>query len=89
MTTYNSSKLSFRQMQGVIAYMSHVEAFVTRIKIESSDQRPLILWIATTNEHVAAIWPLTHWKSSDQELQKERIFLPIKNLDPVAKTSDI
>ena len=26
------------QIQGVVTYMSHVEAFVTRIKIEPSDQ---------------------------------------------------
>ena len=44
--------------------MSHVEAFATEIKIESSDQSPF---------NQAAIWPLTLWKSSAQEAQKGMI----------------
>ena len=94
--------------QGVVTYMSRVETFVTRIKIESSDQSPfwgLIkglvprpwvqecesgvlrgslgsrLGIKVTSEllksmdreHTAAIWPVTLWKSSAQDPQKETI----------------
>ena len=31
---------SISDVQGVVTYMSRVEAFATRIKIESSDQNP-------------------------------------------------
>ena len=71
-------------LQGVVTYMSHVEAFATRIKTESSDQSPF--WGANQGiketsellksmdqEHTAAIWPLTLWKSSAQEPQKGKI----------------
>ena len=78
--------------------MSHVEAFATRIKIESSDQSPFgadqgikvasKLQKAKDQERVCPIIsPLNHKKSSNQELLKGRSsdqahFLLIKDLDP-------
>ena len=64
----------------VVTYMSHVKALATKIKIESSDQRPFweqikvtsILWKARGQECVG-IWPLNNCKSSDRKLQKEPI----------------
>ena len=65
-------------LQGVVSYMSRVEAFVTGIKIESSNQSAfweLIkvtskLWKSKDQKRAAPIWPLTCKKSSDQELLK-------------------
>ena len=37
----NVSGLRMRLFQGVVTYMSRVEAFATGIKTESSDQSPL------------------------------------------------
>ena len=60
--------------QGVATYMSHIEVFASAIEIESSDQSPVWRTIKVASEllksmdqeHVAAIRPLTLWKSSDQ-----------------------
>ena len=56
-------------VQGVVTYMSRVEAFATGIKTESSNQSPLggdqgikvtsELLKINNQEHAAAIWPLT------------------------------
>ena len=62
--------------QGVVNFISRVEAFVTGIKIESSDQSPFWELIkvtselrkSTNHERTAAIWPLNHCKSSNLEL---------------------
>ena len=45
-------------LQGVVTYMSHVEAFVTGIKIKSSNQSPFWRLIKVTSELL---------KSMDQE----------------------
>ena len=45
-------------LQGVVTYMSRVEVFATRIKIESSDQNPFLGLIKLTSELL---------KSMDQE----------------------
>ena len=41
-------------LQGVVTYMSHVEAFATGIKIESSDQSPFWGLIKVTSELLTA-----------------------------------
>ena len=75
-----SSGLKRLGLQGVVSYMSRVEAFVTGIKIESSNQSAfweLIkvtskLWKSKNQKRAAPIRPFTCKKSSGQELLKER-----------------
>ena len=89
-------KICSLMYQGIVSYMSHVEALATGIKIGSSDQSPFRELIKVTSEP---------WKSNGQEpqlqfdplnIERSRAsegndqvyFLPVKNFDPATNASN-
>ena len=81
--SFSTCQLVYAYLQGVVTYMSCVEAFATGIKIESSDQSPLggqsrdqgDLQTAKNQRSRTCSSNVTFdpWKSSDQEPQKGTI----------------